>query len=722
MRVLALALATLVAALGAGPDDQPTTAGQPPPATGGVVVLGTAGLTWDDISGQTPALAALLGNGSIAALVPRSVELVSCPVDGALAVSAGRRADAPRTGAGPHGCRTPKVDSTGAGRPGRVTDWPDYLARAAEQGLDAHPGTLGQALAESGRSSAALGPLAAVALAGPDGTAPQVWPGLADLPGALQADPDVLVADLPRVTSPVGSPGSIAQVTRDQQVAVVDAALVETLNALPDDAVVVVVSLSDAPGPARLQLAAMVGPAPAGLGPALLRSASTRQDGLVQTTDVLPTVLERVGVRVPDRVDGAPMLPVQAGRDAVSRLERLLDVQDVAAAMSRLRTPYYVVTVGITAALLVGLAWLLRARRRAHPGAESPATLRAMQTVALVGAALPAAGVLTALVPWWRTEAPGVALVAVAFGWAAVLAGVALAGPWRRHPLGPPTMVGALTAGVLIVNAAAGSPLTLVGLLGGDPLTGGRFYGFDNPLFALFGSAVVVLGLGLATWLDRAEPDGPRPGRLRGRRTQVAVLLAVLGLFAAVVNVLPALGADVGGPPALLPAMALLALRARGVPLTWVRAALVGAATAALLAVALVADWLRPPADRTHLGRFVQTLLDGGAWNVMRRKVVQNLEILTSSALTMTVPVLAALVVWALARPERFGLSWVRLAYTRHRLLRDALVALGLLAALGFAANDSGTSIPPVVALFTLPVLLAVCSATVAAEPSAPRR
>jgi hypothetical protein len=49
-------------------------------------------------------------------------------------------------------------------------------------------------------------------------------------------------------------------------------------------------------------------------------------------------------------------------------------------------------------------------------------------------------------------------------------------------------------------------------------------------------------------------------------------------------------------------------------------------------------------------------------------------------------------------------------------VLRDALVALGLLLLVGFLVNDSGTAVPPVAALLALPLLVAVCLRALEAE------
>src|SRR5207302_9090483 len=124
-----------------------------------------------------------------------------------------------------------------------------------------------------------------------------------------------------------------------------------------------------------------------------------------------------------------------------------------------------------------------------------------------------------------------------------------------------------------------------------------------------------------------------------------------------VVDAFPGLGSDFGGPPALVPAFAYLALRVAGIRITWRRALAVVVGTVALLALVAVGDWLRPPASRTHLGRFVQTVLDGGGWDVVSRKAAQNLDIVTSAPVQLVLPFLAVAVGVALARPARWHLG-----------------------------------------------------------------
>ncbi len=682
-RLLITLLITLPVALGAllvGPADASASAvaaghrtTADPTAPGPVVLLGTAGLRWDDVSDQTPALAALLANGSIAALVPRSVELDACPVDGWLAVSAGRRADAARTADGD--CRAPSL-----------ADWRDYTDRAADQGFAAVPGTLGDTLTAAGRRTAAIGPGAAVALAGRSGTIERTWPADSDaaLTAALATAPDVLAIDL-------GAVGTTPAVDRAALVSALDARLVSLLNALPPSATVIVASLADGGPPPRMQFAAVVGPQPGGaMHPAaLLRSGSAQQDGLVLTTDLPVTVLNLLGVTVPDQVDGAPMVPVAVGGNQADRLEHVIDLDQAAVAIQPLIGPFVAAVVLGQVALLGALA-----RRR---------RFRLLQATAILGGMIPAASVLAGLVPWWRSDQAGALLALTVLGGALLLTAVAHAGPWRRAPFGAVGAAGALTMGVLTADVATGSTLSLTTLMGGQPLIAGRFYGLGNPLFAVFGAAAVFVALALAAPLLAA-----------GRPRIAAAAVLGLGVVAAAIDVLPGLGADVGGAPALLPAFGVLALRIAGLRVTWRRGLGIVVVTVTLVVLVAVADWLRAPAARTHLGRFVQTALDGGAWDVVRRKALQNWEILTSSPATMALPVVAALLVWALAQPGRFRLGWLEVTYRRLPLLPDGLIALGVLLAISFAANDSGTSIPPSAALIALPLLVAVTARAMA--------
>jgi len=143
------------------------------------------------------------------------------------------------------------------------------------------------------------------------------------------------------------------------------------------------------------------------------------------------------------------------------------------------------------------------------------------------------------------------------------------------------------------------------------------------------------------------------------------------------------------------------------VRLSWRRALLIALVTIVVIMALSLADYARPAGDRTHLGRFVQTVLDGGAWPVIERKLRQNLDILFKP-ISLLLPFAVAFVALVLARPASWGARPLQLAYDRSPVLRHGLVAWAVLVGLGFALNDSGTAIPAVAATVAIPLLIAV--------------
>ena len=130
-------------------------------------------------------------------------------------------------------------------------------------------------------------------------------------------------------------------------------------------------------------------------------------------------------------------------------------------------------------------------------------------------------------------------------------------------------------------------------------------------------------------------------------------------------------------------------------------------------------DWRRPPASRTHLGEFVDTVISGEAGSVLGRKLAQNLTnlgsppLLAISIATVVLVVVAWRVGW---RPVDAGVP----------VLRGAVV----LALVGFAVNDSGLVIPAFIAVVLAPTLVAAGAASDwrggsqnagSAEPGVPR-
>jgi hypothetical protein len=243
-------------------------------------------------------------------------------------------------------------------------------------------------------------------------------------------------------------------------------------------------------------------------------------------------------------------------------------------------------------------------------------------------------------------------------------------------------LVAVVTFVVLAGDVLTGSGLQLGSVFGQNPVVGGRFYGFGNTTFALYGLAVLVI----VAWVAASGRSRMTSGLLA-----LGVLVVALGIEA-----LPTLGADLGGPPGLLLGGLLVIALAGGVRLSWGRVvvAVVGAGVLAALVAWL--DWLRPPDARTHLGEFVASVVSGDAGAVVGRKLAQNVANLGSP------PLLAVSIAAVVLGTVAWRTGW-RPVTAGSVVLRGAVV----IAVVGFAVNDSGLVIPAFVAVVLAPLLVA---------------
>src|SRR5689334_11518765 len=287
--LLTAALVLLTALTGVAAAAAPAASAAPAPAAGAptprpVVMVGTGGVTWSDVSpAATPALWSLLQGGASASLTVRSVHSNTCPVDGWLTLSAGERASDRDAGADSRppcrALREPAAD-------GAVPGWATYRRIAAGKDFDARLGLLGDELARGGGCVRPIGPGAALAAATSAGTVTGYAPYDARTLRAQLAACPVTVVDVGVVRDPADvDPADEVRphASRAAQVRAVDARVGQVLAAAPAGADVLVASLSDAGESERLRLAALHGP---DVPPGTLESTSTRQAGLVQLADL----------------------------------------------------------------------------------------------------------------------------------------------------------------------------------------------------------------------------------------------------------------------------------------------------------------------------------------------------------------------------------------------------------------------------------------------------
>lgn len=676
----------------------PATAG-PGQAPGPVVLVGVPGLTWSDVSQDgTPALWSLLEDGAVGTLAARSVGASACPADGWLAVSAGRRAaDSPATGA--TRCRA-------LGNPidGRVPRWPIYLDGAMASAYAAHPGVFGDLLTDQGVRASAIGPGAAIALADTAGRIagtyqprPVQGSQLTLLVRDAVASSDLIVVDAGALVDPGDdSP------TRSEQATALDERVGAVLAAAGQGVTVVVAALADSGPTPRLDLLAARGALDGAPASGLLTSSSTRQPGIAQALDLTPTVVDLLDLAPSSDFVGAPLRALPH-HDGARHL--LGDVLDIEAASAAARPLVSWVFNGLVVAHLLYLAMVavfaLRRRRRTD---DRPWPVR-LGIISVGLAAVPVSTLLAHLVPWWRWGgAP--AFVGVLAVVVVLVTALALSLPRRATPLLPMVVVGGLTAAVLGADVLTGSRLTIAAPMGLQPLVAGRFYGLGNVQFALFATGCMLVAIGVADSAVRT-----------GRRTRGAGIVAAIGLVAVVIVGTPGLGSDFGGPPSLVPMFGLFALVVAGVRLRPARVVAVLSGAVLVVVVFAVGDWLRAPAERTHLGRFVQSALDGEVGPILARKLSQNLDILVGSPQTLLALAGVGLLGLVLLRPRRWGGPALQPVLAGAPMLAPGVACLLVGLLIGSAINDSGIVVMATGMSVAVPLLVASrCARGVEAE------
>jgi hypothetical protein len=377
-----------------------------------------------------------------------------------------------------------------------------------------------------------------------------------------------------------------------------------------------------------------------------LTSESTRTAGLVATTDLGPTILARVGVEVPDEMNGQPIRAEgEADGEGLATLQERLEIKG-----SR-RGPVIGLSVLIWSALtaLVALAFRGRGARIALPllalsfiylplvlllaGAVHPSLL-AERLIAAVGTPVLAAVTLV-LLPGYR----GLALACAA------------------------------TVGAFGVDLVAGLDLMGRSILGPNLAAGGRFYGINNEIEAVVAS-LIPIGVGAAL--------AAGPYRDHGRASAVA--FAVTGVVGAALFSIGRFGADVGAAivlPAGAAVAAAVAIGSRRALLLALLAAPLGLAGLVLADLVLGGD--------SHLTRSLLEAEGGGeVADVIERRLrltamsferTQNLVLLPAAALLIGAGIVRRRQVrdWLAERPALAGFLGAAAA-----------------TAVGTIANDSG--------------------------------
>ena len=687
-----------------------------PPA---VVIAGIAGLRWTDVSPQaTPQLWRIAAGGSVGTLVVRTVLPRTCPVDGWLTLNAGARAMARHTEKGV----CPAVAA-----PAALPQIAHYNKRFH---YNPHWGLLASA-AGPGRCATAIGPGAALALARPAGQrslAPRYVPDAVGVSRSELARCPLTVVDLGAVPA---ARGRAAAVRAD------DRRLGQIAAAIPRGGLLVVAAPADAATP-HLRVVVVSGP---GYLAGLLRTASTRQPGLVQLTDLTAAVLTWRHQRLPGDLVGSALQRQARGGRLAAAVGGLVG-QDTAAQVHRSTAGWFFAAYAVGDGVLFGaitlFCWGAARRKRRHRWLRIAG--------AFTGAVVPAS-FLASLVPWWRLAHPAGTLYVLTAASAAVIGAAALAGPWRRDPFGPVGVVSVITVAVIGLDVMTGSRLQIGTPFGLSTLEAGRFYGVGNNALGPYGAAGILAGAWLAlVAAARAAParegdplggrdrpqrpaalargDGPRPpgddpparggdppappARAGAARRDATLAVAGVAAFAVIASGWPGFGSKFGGTVAMVPGFVLLGLHAAGVRVTLRRAALIAVSGLAAVVVFALVNYFVPLTGQSHIGEFVGQVLHGGAGGVLQRKINSNVGSLTITPYSPLVPVVVIALGLLLARPRWFGAWWLPRSWAAAPMLRATMAALWVVAVLGWLADDSGVTVAAAALPFALPLAIAI--------------
>ncbi len=702
---------------------------------GQLVIMGISGLRWEWVTQENaPALTVWARSATAANSVVRTVGDSTCPAEGWLTLGASQRVQD-----FVH-CRelaAPKGEN--------LSEWAAISRSNSSNPYSPHLGVLGETLTQAGVTSAALGPGAALALADSTGHLASSYADVAPLPNAALMDPaadvpddpgrteaseaytrvganaDLVVADLGSIRYPnyaLVSPEE--QVRRSPlstfdrlaasfatpeptpqsvlaQVRAADARFSSLLNAVMQanpEAKVIVTSLADATDTAALGFFAMGNATALGTS-GFATTESTRHMGLIQIFDVSAHILahtaqdsQALTSSLGARIEEARV----ASADEV--VSRLTDEAARSQAVRPLIGSFYL-GLGILVIILFSVAmkewWKPQADQDTKEGkARTHRRLRLLTHMSAWVASLPVASFLVNLMPWWRFERPGAGLFAGIAVISCIIAGCALALA-RFLPAAPYILIGGISALTLLVDVLCGTdskyPLQFSSLLGSQPQVGGRFYGFSNAPFALFTAALLIMATPMAQAL-----------RIRCGRIAALLSLVFIAGVGAYVDGAPSLGADFGGPPALVVGFLILAFLVWGVRLAFSRFVFVCALGIAGVGVFCYIDYLKPPTQRSHLGRFVESLNNGEALNTVSRKLsdlVFGLPLPLAVVLLALACALIGCAFWFLRchSDSRNSFIHVRAAWKDVPEFRMSATSVLCALAVGMVLNDSGVVI-----------------------------
>jgi hypothetical protein len=514
---------------------------------------------------------------------------------------------------------------------GKVTDWTARQDAAAARRGDAQLGTLAGSVAGC---VAAVGPGAALAAAKPDGSVASYQAPEEFVAGGMQTRCPITLVDAGSLSDQI-----ITQLADREDITLIVTGVGPTAG-------------SDDPS---LQVIYRLGTTL----PGWLTSASTRREGIVTLTDLTRTLIDFGAPGSSVAVDGSPFAVYQAdltldGIDA--------KISSIAALSNAAPIGYLALGLGGGLLFVILVVGSLRSR------------FGLPKLILTFGGISPAAMMLTGAVPWQNSGSPGLILSLLVAAWSVILTALALL-VGRLAQVPNVIAAVAISVAAFTFDAALGAVMQAGSMLNSRPIFGLRWYGFGNVTFAAYAST----GLFVAGYVAHRFLT-------TGRRAAAIAAVGSIGFGIVLCEGWPSMGSDFGGVIALTPAVLWLMLALSGVKITWPKLLAIAGLAALAVGVISVLDWLRGPDRRTHLGNFVQRILDGDALDVISRKAVAAAETIASplGIGSLLIGVVLWIVIMTYVVPR---------ASSDFTTVRSTLLAILIVAILGTLLNDGGISV-----------------------------
>ncbi|MBP9115404.1 MAG: hypothetical protein KBF89_03580 [Acidimicrobiia bacterium] len=253
-------------------------------------------------------------------------------------------------------------------------------------------------------------------------------------------------------------------------------------------------------------------------------------------------------------------------------------------------------------------------------------------------------------------------------------------------------VISTITLAVQLLDIITGGNLQLNSYFGYSTVVAGRFAGFGNLAFSIVAISSVVI-VAMVKQLAKSK-------QILNKRWVNIFLLSIL-MFVLIMDGLPYLGSDVGGVLALTPMVFTVGLMLFNKRIDYKTIFISGFITIITLSIFSLFDLSRPLSERTHLGRFIEVLINGEGKTIIERKILLNIEILSNSLIATLVIFITIYIIFLFLKPERFIKKMI-LENPAYRYIVYPGLIVGIL---GMLLNDSGVAIPGMMLSIAMPPL-----------------